>query len=1004
MRAVSIALFSFTGWLLCFCQPHVASDTLNPGEKITANETLVSNGGKFELGFFSPRQGSTKYLGIWYNESQVQPRTVVWVANRDNPVPDSTASFQIADDGNLRVSDSNGKDYWSSGLEGSSSLDRTVKLMDSGNLVLTDDEVRMNNLWQSFEHPTDTFLPSMKMDKNMNLTSWRSSDDPAPGNYTFQLAQTGDNSYRILKDQVRLHWQSSDEIPATMPNLLTNVTRSPACNVTRQHKLKNSKTLPVLNSTNPVYDCERLVMNSKNPVYKLERLVMNYTGKIEFQRYINDTDVGEWSTRFSKPETKCRIHNYCGSFRSCNDQNRPVCKCLPGFDSLPARYSSGEQDNGCFRKSTWCGRRREDITFLNLTMVEVGGSGKQVFLQAKNEAECQAQCLNCSNQCQAYSFTVRISDRNPACFIWTQDLLALNEDSPQNGISLSIPLLISDIALTAKTCKPCGTTIIPYPLSTGPDCGDPSYFKLNCINTTKTGQVSFNLSGVGFLRVSKIDPDNRKLRIQTNNNESINFCDNQDQRQQVKVDLPFNVTDWCSAEDEIEVSWLPPLEPLCHNSTDCNDWPHSTCNNNSRDGKRRCLCDANYYWNNSNLTCIVRVTLSSAAFVACIVVAAYIWKSKIAHKKDMGRVQRVRGRMYDSERQVKDLIDLQELEEDDNEGIEVPYYDFETILAATDNFSDANKLGRGGYGPVYKGILPGEHHIAVKRLSNVSSQGLKEFKNEVVLISKLQHRNLVRLRGYCITGDEKILLYEYMPNKSLDAFLFDPTQSVILDWQMRFDIILGVVRGMLYLHQDSRLRVIHRDLKTSNILLDEEMQPKISDFGLARIFGSKEIEANTERIVGTYGYMAPEYALDGLFSIKSDIFSFGVVVLEIITGKKNTGFFQSKQVPSLLGYAWKLWTENKLLDLMDQSLGESCNVSQFIKCAQVSLLCVQDEPGDRPTMSQVLIMLESETASLPTPKQPTFFMSRDRGISSTASSSSKPEGILSTQNTYQEGR
>ncbi|KAK4255411.1 hypothetical protein QN277_008414 [Acacia crassicarpa] len=162
--------------------------------------------------------------------------------------------------------------------------------------------------------------------------------------------------------------------------------------------------------------------------------------------------------------------------------------------------------------------------------------------------------------------------------------------------------------------------------------------------------------------------------------------------------------------------------------------------------------------------------------------------------------------------------------------------------------------------------------------------------------------------------------------------------------------------------------------------------------------------ANTERIVGTYGYMAPEYALDGLLSIKSDVFSFGVVLLEMISGKKNTGFFQSKQGSSLLGYAWRLWTENKLLDLMDASLSESCDPNQFFRCAQVSLLCIQDEAGDRPTMSQVLIMLESDTASLPTPKQPTFFMTRDKGLPVSGSSSSKPEGILPTDSSYQQGR
>ncbi|XP_022852506.1 G-type lectin S-receptor-like serine/threonine-protein kinase At4g03230, partial [Olea europaea var. sylvestris] len=238
---------------------------------------------------------------------------------------------------------------------------------------------------------------------------------------------------------------------------------------------------------------------------------------------------------------------------------------------------------------------------------------------------------------------------------------------------------------------------------------------------------------------------------------------------------------------------------------------------------------------------------------------------------------------------------------DNESGIGVPFCSWESIIAATENFSDVHKLGCGGFGPVYKGMFHGGQEIAVKRLSSCSLQGINEFQNEIVLIAKLQHRNLVRLLGYYMKENEKILLYEYMANKSLDAFIFDKKLCMLLDGKKRFDIILGIEREVLCLHQDSRLRIIHRDLKTGNILLDEEMNPKISDFSLARIVEGKGIEASTNKVVGTYGYMSPEYASDGLFSIKSDVFNFGVV-LEIVTGKRNTGFYQSTEDLNLLGY------------------------------------------------------------------------------------------------------
>ncbi|KAI3943930.1 hypothetical protein MKW92_025853 [Papaver armeniacum] len=198
---------------------------------------------------------------------------------------------------------------------------------------------------------------------------------------------------------------------------------------------------------------------------------------------------------------------------------------------------------------------------------------------------------------------------------------------------------------------------------------------------------------------------------------------------------------------------------------------------------------------------------------------------------------------------VSDLDNTHEETPDNPDQVKV--FKFQELAIATNNFYGANMLGQGGFGQVYKGTLSDGQEIAVKRLSKGSIQGLEEFKNEVIVISKVQHRNLVRLLGCCLEGEEKMLIYEYMPNKSLDAFLFDPTKKQWLDWRKRFQIIEGISRGMLYLHRDSRLRVIHRDLKVSNILLDEDLNPKISDFGMARIFGGDEQQASTRRVVGT---------------------------------------------------------------------------------------------------------------------------------------------------------
>ncbi|KAK1381970.1 Receptor-like serine/threonine-protein kinase [Heracleum sosnowskyi] len=315
-----------------------------------------------------------------------------------------------------------------------------------------------------------------------------------------------------------------------------------------------------------------------------------------------------------------------------------------------------------------------------------------------------------------------------------------------------------------------------------------------------------------------------------------------------------------------------------------------------------------------------------------------------------------------------------------DEDLDLPLYEFPVIAIATSHFSEKCKLGEGGFGSVYKGITKDGQEIAVKRLAKNSRQGLDEFKNEISCIAKLQHRNLVRLLGYCFEKDEMLLIYEYMPNYSLDYLLFDKKRREPLDWPNRYNIIIGIARGLLYLHQDSRLRVVHRDLKASNILLDVEMNPRISDFGLARIFWGSESEANTTKVVGTYGYMSPEYALDGIFSTKSDVYSFGVLVLEIVSGMKMRGFYHLDPSLNLLSHAWRLYQEEKCSALLDEAAIDSCNKSELFRAIQVGLLCVQPYPEDRPSMSTVVLMLSSDN-ELPQPKQPTFFTERNQSLS-----------------------
>ncbi|XP_058219408.1 probable LRR receptor-like serine/threonine-protein kinase At1g07650 [Rhododendron vialii] len=285
------------------------------------------------------------------------------------------------------------------------------------------------------------------------------------------------------------------------------------------------------------------------------------------------------------------------------------------------------------------------------------------------------------------------------------------------------------------------------------------------------------------------------------------------------------------------------------------------------------------------------------------------------------------------------------------------------IKAATKNFDAANKIGEGGFGSVYKGLLSDGTVIAVKQLSSKSKQGNREFVNEIGMISALQHPNLVKLYGCCVEGNQLLLVYEYMENNCVSRALFgrDASCKLKLDWPIRRKICLGIARGLAYLHEESRLKIVHRDIKTSNVLLDKDLNAKISDFGLAKLYEDDHTHIST-RVAGTIGYMAPEYAMRGYLTDKADVYSFGVVALEIVSGKSNTNYRPMEEFVYLLDWAYVLQERGSLLELVDPDLGSEYSSEEAMVMLNVALLCTNASPTLRPTMSQVVSMLEGRTA------------------------------------------
>ncbi|KAL1216476.1 Cysteine-rich receptor-like protein kinase 3 [Cardamine amara subsp. amara] len=349
----------------------------------------------------------------------------------------------------------------------------------------------------------------------------------------------------------------------------------------------------------------------------------------------------------------------------------------------------------------------------------------------------------------------------------------------------------------------------------------------------------------------------------------------------------------------------------------------------------------------NHLGVILAVTSSVVAFVLLVSAVGFLYRKKRVKKQ----------------KEKKQLGSLFMLANKSN-----LCFSYENLEKATDYFSDKNKLGQGGSGSVYKGVLSNGKTVAVKRLFFNTKQWVDHFFNEVNLISQVNHKNLVKLLGCSITGPESLLVYEYIANQSLHDYFFVRKDVPPLNWAKRFKILLGTAEGMAYLHEESNLRIIHRDIKLSNILLEDDFTPRIADFGLARLFPEDKSHISTA-IAGTLGYMAPEYVVRGKLTEKADVYSFGVLMIEVITGRRNNAFSQDSS--SILQTVWSLYRTSNVVEAVDPVLGDNFNNIEASRLLQIGLLCVQAAFDQRPAMSAVVKMMKG-SLEIQTPTQPPF--------------------------------
>nr|VDC76652.1 unnamed protein product [Brassica rapa] len=942
----------FTSLLLFTMFSGISFAGITTESPLSIGQTLSSSNEIYELGFFSPPDNSqNQYVGIWFKG--IIPRVVVWVANREKPVTDSTAHLAININGSLLLLDGKHGVVWST-RESSASNRSRAELSDEGNLIVTDN-VSGRRLWESFENLGDTLLPFSPLTYNLAtgekrvLTSWKSYTDPSLGDVVAHITPQVPSQLFTMRGSTPYYrtgpWAKTrfSGIP-----LMDETLASP---FSFQQDANGSGSFSYVDRSS-----------------KLSRLLITSEGTLMRFRHIGT----EWEVSYQAPANPCDVYGVCGPFGLCIMSDSPKCKCFKGFvPKFPEEWNRGNWTNGCVRRTELdCqgNSTGEDVNVFH-PVANIKPPDFYTFVSSVDAKDCYQICLhNCS--CLAFAHI-----RGIGCLIWNQELIDVMQFYA-GGELLSIRLARSELASQSRYCITMVLFACSLLLIVFPSCG---YAAINTSSPLSIGQTLS--SPGGFYELGFFSPNNtRNLYVGIWFKEIVprNLGDTMVPQSSLMYDLSLGkkrvLTSWKSNSDPSPGGFSLEITPQPEHSCDlygaCG--PFGLC---VRSSTPKCICVKGFFLSNgetlslrlarselgkysgSSRTKIIVGAITSLSIVAILIFTAFMF-------------WRYRGKQNgETQKNLAFLFSLSQYFPQDISGVN--FFQMHTIRTATDNFSSSNKLGQGGFGPVYKGILLDGKEIAVKRLSSSSGQGTEEFMNEITLISKLQHRNLVRLLGYCIEREEKLLIYEFMVNKSLDIFLFDPTLKLEIDWPKRFNIIQGIARGLLYLHRDSCLRVIHRDLKVSNILLDEEMNPKISDFGLARMFQGTQFQYSTQRVAGTLGYMSPEYAWAGLFSEKSDIYSFGVLMLEIISGEKISRFTFGDERKGLVAYAWESWCESGGFTFLDRDLNHSCKAFEVARCVQLGLLCVQHEAADRPNTLQVMSMITS-TTDLPIPKQPIF--------------------------------